>query len=149
VDSAAATKEQLNGEIDSLLALMWALIGLAVVIALFGIANTLGLSVLERTRESALLRALGLTRGQLRFMLVIESVLMGVMGALIGVVMGGVFAWVLIEALSSPDLVLSLVIPGGQLGVLLLAAILAAVVAALMPARRAARTSIVAGMAEA
>jgi putative ABC transport system permease protein len=149
VDSAAATKEQLNGEIDSLLALMWALIGLAVVIALFGIANTLGLSVLERTRESALLRALGLTKGQLRFMLVVESVLMGVMGALIGVVMGGAFAWVLIEALSSPDLQLSLSIPGGQLGVLLLAAVLAAVVAALMPARRAARTSIVAGMAEA
>jgi len=149
VDSAAATKEQLNGEIDSLLALMWALIGLAVVIALFGIANTLGLSVLERTRESALLRALGLTKGQLRFMLVVESVLMGVMGALIGVVMGGAFAWVLIEALSSPDLQLSLAIPGGQLGVLLLAAVLAAVVAALMPARRAARTSIVAGMAEA
>ncbi|EWM16699.1 ABC transporter permease [Kutzneria sp. 744] len=149
VNSAAATKEQLNAQIDSLLALMWALIGLAVVIALFGIANTLGLSVLERTRESALLRALGLTKGQLRFMLVIESVLMGVMGALMGVVLGGAFAWVLIQAISSPDLQLGLAIPGGQLGVLLLAAILAAVVAALMPARRAARTSIVAGMAEA
>ena len=149
VDSAAATKEQLNSEIDSLLALMWALIGLAVVIALFGIANTLGLSVLERTRESALLRALGLTKGQLRLMLVIESVLMGVMGALIGVVLGGAFAWVLIEALSSPDLQLGLAIPGGQLGVLLLAAVLAAVLAALAPARRAARQSIVAGMAEA
>ncbi|WP_345028368.1 ABC transporter permease [Kutzneria kofuensis] len=149
VNSAAATKEQLNAEIDSLLTLMWALIGLAVVIALFGIANTLGLSVLERTRESALLRALGLTKGQLRFMLVIESVLMGVMGALIGVVLGGAFAWVLVEALSSPDLQLGLAIPGGQLGVLLLAAVFAAVVAALMPARRAARTSIVAGMAEA
>ena len=82
-------------------------------------------------------------------MLVVESVLMGVMGALMGVVMGGAFAWVLIEALSSPDLQLSLSIPGGQLGVLLLAAVLAAVVAALMPARRAARASIVAGMAEA
>jgi putative ABC transport system permease protein len=149
VTSAAATKEQLNSQIDSLLALMWALIGLAVVIALFGIANTLSLSVLERTRESALLRALGLTRGQLRLMLVIESVLMGVMGALIGVVLGGVFAWVLVEALSSPDLQLGLAIPGGQLGVLLLAAVLAAVLAALMPARRAARQSIVAGMAEA
>ncbi|MFI9385587.1 ABC transporter permease [Kutzneria sp. NPDC052558] len=149
VSSAAATKEQLNTQVDNLLALMWALIGLAVVIALFGIANTLGLSVLERTRESALLRALGLTRGQLRLMLVIESVLMGVMGALIGVVMGGAFAWVLTKAISTPDLQLGLVIPGGQLGVLLVAAVLAAVLAALMPARRAARTSIVAGMAEA
>ena len=149
VSSAAATKEQLNSEIDSLLALMWALIGLAVVIALFGIANTLGLSVLERTRESALLRALGLTKAQLRLMLVIESVLMGVMGALMGVVLGGAFAWVLIEAMSSPDLQLKLAIPGGQLGVLLLAAVFAAVLAALAPARRAARQSIVAGMAEA
>ncbi|MFC0431379.1 ABC transporter permease [Kutzneria buriramensis] len=149
VTSAAATKDQLNSQIDSLLGLMWALIGLAVVIALFGIANTLGLSVLERTRESALLRALGLTKGQLRLMLVIESVLMGVMGALIGVVLGGAFAWVLIEALSNPELQLGLAIPGGQLGVLLLAAVIAAVLAALMPARRAARMSIVAGMAEA
>ncbi len=149
VSSAAATKEQLNSQVDNLLALMWALIGLAVVIALFGIANTLGLSVLERTRESALLRALGLTRGQLRLMLVIESVLMGVMGALIGVVLGGAFAWVLITAMSTPRLQLTLAIPGGQLGVLLVAAVLAAVLAALMPARRAARTSIVAGMAEA
>jgi len=149
VNSAAATKEQLNSQVDNLLALMWALIGLAVVIALFGIANTLGLSVLERTRESALLRALGLTKGQLRLMLVIESVLMGVMGALIGVVLGGAFAWVLITAISTPRLQLGLVIPGGQLGALLLAAVLAAVLAALMPARRAARTSIVAGMAEA
>jgi putative ABC transport system permease protein len=151
VSSAAATKDQLNSRIDSLLTLMWALIGLAVVIALFGIANTLGLSVLERTRETALLRALGLTRGQLRLMLVIESVLMGVLGALLGVVLGGGFAWVLVDALAAgtKDISLSFAIPGGQLAALLGLAVLAAVIASAMPARRAARTSIVAGMAEA
>ncbi|XVV01966.1 ABC transporter permease [Actinosynnema sp. CA-248983] len=149
IDSAAETKAQLNAQLDQVLAFVWALIGLAVVIALFGIANTLTLSVLERTRESALLRALGLTRGQLRLMLVVESVLMALMGAAIGLVLGVGFGWVLTTALSSEAVKLAIVVPFGQIGVMLAAAVVAAVVAAAMPARRAAKTSVVAGMAEA
>ncbi|MFD1150851.1 ABC transporter permease [Saccharothrix hoggarensis] len=149
LDSAAETKEQLNQQLNQVLGFIWALIGLAVVIALFGIANTLTLSVLERTRESALLRALGLTRGQLRLMLVIESVLMGLMGATIGLVLGIGFGWVITEAVSTDTVSVDLVVPFGQLGVMLAAAVVAAIAAAALPARRAARTSVVAGMAEA
>ncbi|MBM7813658.1 putative ABC transport system permease protein [Saccharothrix algeriensis] len=149
IDSAAETKAQLNEQLDQVLAFVWALIGLAVVIALFGIANTLTLSVLERTRESALLRALGLTRGQLRLMLVVESVLMAVMGAAIGLVLGIGFGWVLTTAMSSDSLGLAFAVPFGQIGTMLAAAVVAAVLAAALPARRAARTSVVAGMAEA
>jgi putative ABC transport system permease protein len=149
VTGAAEAKDELNSQVNSVLALIWALIGLAVVIALFGIANTLTLSVLERTRESALLRALGLTKGQLRFMLVIESILMALMGAIIGVVMGSVFAWLMIKAMSQDSFELVFSVPVGQVLVLLVAAALAAVLAAALPARRAARASIVAGMAEA
>ncbi|NUT51325.1 MAG: FtsX-like permease family protein [Saccharothrix sp.] len=149
VDSAAETKEQLNQQLNQVLAFIWALIGLAVVIALFGIANTLTLSVLERTRESALLRALGLTRGQLRLMLVVESVLMAMMGAAIGLLLGIGFGWVLTEALSNDTISVDLVVPFGQIGVMLAGAVVAAIVAAALPARRAARTSVVAGMAEA
>jgi putative ABC transport system permease protein len=149
VDSAAAAKAKVIGQIDQMLALMWALIGLAVVIALFGIANTLSLSVLERLRESALLRALGLTKGQLRGMLLIESVLMGLMGAVIGVLLGGGFAKLLVMALSSEKMQLSFTVPYAEIGVMLVAAVAAAILAAVLPARRAARTSIVSGMVEA
>ncbi|ONI89516.1 hypothetical protein ALI22I_16055 [Saccharothrix sp. ALI-22-I] len=149
LDSAAETKEQLNQQLNQVLGFIWALIGLAVVIALFGIANTLTLSVLERTRESALLRALGLTRGQLRLMLVVESVLMALMGAAIGLTLGIGFGWVIIEALSTDTMAVPLAVPFGQIGVMLAGAVVAAVVAAALPARRAARTSVVAGMAEA
>ncbi|GAB2986794.1 ABC transporter permease [Saccharothrix stipae] len=149
VDSAAETKEQLNRQLNQVLGFIWALIGLAVVIALFGIANTLTLSVLERTRESALLRALGLTRGQLRLMLVVESVLMALMGAALGLLLGIGFGWVLTEALSTDTISVDLVVPFGQIGVMLAGAVVAAVLAAALPARRAARTSVVAGMAEA
>jgi putative ABC transport system permease protein len=149
IDSAAQTKEQLDTEVNKVLALVWALIGLAVVIALFGIANTLTLSVIERTRESALLRALGLTRGQLRLMLVVESVLLGVAGAGMGVLLGSGFAWLLDRSLSTTAEVIHFAMPYDQVGVMLLTAVVAAVLAAVLPARRAARTSVVAALAEA
>ncbi|MCP2262064.1 putative ABC transport system permease protein [Streptoalloteichus tenebrarius] len=147
VSSAADVKADLNKNIDTALAVVWALLGLAVVIALFGIANTLSLSVLERTRESALLRALGLTKGQLRLMLLVESVLMALMGAILGVALGVGFAWALTSSLSGADITLNLVVPYGQIGVMLLVALVAAMAAAVLPARRAARTSVVSAMA--
>lgn len=149
LDSAAETKAELNAQIDQILLFIWALVGLALIIALFGIANTLTLSVLERTRESALLRALGLTRGQLRQMLVVESILMALIGAVVGVLLGAGFGWLLVEAISNSEFTISFSIPFGQIGVMLGLAVVAAVVAAALPARRAARNSVVAGMAEA
>jgi putative ABC transport system permease protein len=148
VDSMVANKTEVSSQVDSILGMMWALVGLAVVIALFGIANTLSLSVLERTRESALLRALGLTRGQLRLMLLIEAVLMGLLGAVLGVVLGGGFAYLMIQSIGSKDLHMSVSLPVGQLAVLVVVAVVAALISALLPARRAARTPMVAGMTE-
>lgn len=149
LNSAAETKAELNAQIDQVLLFIWALVGLALIIALFGIANTLTLSVLERTRESALLRALGLTRGQLRQMLVVESILMALIGAVVGVVLGAGFGWLLVEAISNSEFQISFSIPFGQIGIMLGLAVVSAVVAAALPARRAARNSVVAGMAEA
>ncbi|MFD4642457.1 ABC transporter permease [Lentzea sp. NPDC058436] len=149
LDSAAETKAELNAQIDQILLFIWALVGLALIIALFGIANTLTLSVLERTRESALLRALGLTRGQLRQMLVVESILMALIGAVVGVLLGAGFGWLLVEAISNPEFRISFSIPFGQIGIMLGLAVIAAIIAAALPARRAARNSVVAGMADA
>jgi putative ABC transport system permease protein len=149
LNSAAEAKAELNAQIDEVLMFIWALVGLALIIALFGIANTLTLSVLERTRESALLRALGLTRGQLRQMLVVESILMTLIGAVVGVLLGTGFGWLLISAARSDTFPVSLSVPFGQIVGMLALAVVAAVVAAVLPARRAARNSVVAGMAEA
>ncbi|TDB83805.1 ABC transporter permease, partial [Micromonospora fluostatini] len=80
----AAYKRMLTGTVDMLLAFVVALLGLAVVIALVGVANTLSLSVLERTRENAVLRAVGLTRGRMRAMLAVEAVLTALVGAVLG-----------------------------------------------------------------
>ncbi|KAA2258776.1 FtsX-like permease family protein [Solihabitans fulvus] len=149
VESPSDSKDEINTQVNNVLAFIWAMIGLAVVIALVGIANTLSLSVLERTRESALLRALGLTRGQLRLMLVVESILMALMGAVLGLILGVGSGWLLTKSLSTAAMQVDLSVPVGQIGVLLVAAVIAAVLAAALPARRAARTSVVAGMAEA
>ncbi|NKE62015.1 FtsX-like permease family protein [Lentzea sp. PSKA42] len=149
LNSAAETKAELNSQIDQVLMFIWALVGLALIIALFGIANTLTLSVLERTRESALLRALGLTRGQLRQMLVVESILMALIGAVVGVLLGAGFGWLLVEAISNSEFRISFSIPFGQIGIMLGLAVVAAIIAAALPARRAAKNSVVAGMAEA
>ncbi|MEV0678634.1 FtsX-like permease family protein [Actinosynnema sp. NPDC050436] len=146
VESSAEARERGSKGIRQLLSFLWALVGLAVLIAVSGIANTLSLSVLERTRESALLRALGLTRGRLRGVLVVESLLMALTGAVIGLTLGLGSAWLLARAASTPTQPLDFVVPFGQLGATVLVAVAASVLAALVPARRAARTAIVTGM---
>ncbi|WP_017602622.1 ABC transporter permease [Nocardiopsis alkaliphila] len=121
-----------------------AMLGLAIIIAVFGISNTMALSVLERTRESAILRALGLSRSQLRRMLGVEAVLLCLIGAGVGVVLGVVFGWAAISATLS-NIVLGF--PLGQVVAFLVIAIVAGLVASLLPARRAARTSITGALA--
>ena len=86
-DQAAFADEQ-RAPIDQLVLMIFALLGLALVIAVLGIVNTLALSVIERTREVGLLRAIGLSRGQLRLMITLESVVIAVLGAVLGVVLG-------------------------------------------------------------
>ncbi|MEU6414725.1 ABC transporter permease [Microbispora sp. NPDC046933] len=123
------------------------LLGIAVVIALIGIANTLGLSVLERAREHAMLRALGLTRRQLRRMLATEAVLLSVVATLLGTVIGAGFAWVGYETVVKRALHdAPMRVPWLSLGVVVLIAALAGLLAAVVPARRAARVTPAAGL---
>jgi putative ABC transport system permease protein len=123
------------------------LLGVSVAIALTGIANTLGLSVLERAREHALLRALGLTRSQLRRMLAIEALLLSVVATGLGTVIGVGFAWVGYETFVKRALTrATMVIPWPSLGAVVLIAALAGLLASVLPARRAARVTPATGL---
>jgi putative ABC transport system permease protein len=149
VDTAADYKAQLDHSVDTILEIFAALLGLAILIALFGISSTLTLSVIERTRESALLRALGLTRGQLRRMLLCEAVLMAALAAVLGIGLGSAFGLATVRALSSATSGrVTLSVPYAQLALYALISACAGLLAAIMPARRAARTSVVAVMAD-
>ena len=144
-DQAAFAAEQ-RGPIDRIVAIIFALLGLAVVIAALGIVNTLALSVIERTREVGLLRAIGLGRGQLWGMITLESVVIAVLGALLGVVLGIGFGIAMLYKLRDQGLeVISL--PWGQLGLFLAFAVVIGVLAAVLPARRAARLDVLRAIA--
>lgn len=149
VASRAEWRAQLTSSLDQLIVLIAALLAVAVVIALIGITNTLSLSVFERTRESALTRALGLTRGQLRATLLIEALLMGLIAAVVGTGYGILYGVLTTRVLFTGQVRAAVTIPVDQLlGYAVLAAA-AATLAATLPARRAAATSIVAALADA
>jgi putative ABC transport system permease protein len=125
--------------LDVMLWVVTGLLAVALVIAVVGIANTLGLSVLERTRESGVQRALGMTRRQLRLMLAAEALLLAVVGAAIGVGMGIAFGWVGAQTiLGEITGDVPLVVPVPRLGLVVLGSMLAGVLASVLPARRAA-----------
>jgi putative ABC transport system permease protein len=134
-------KEQFNEQVDQILGLVYVLLFLAVLIALIGIANTLALSVYERTRELGLLRAVGMTRRQLRSSVRWEAVIIAVLGTLIGLAIGIFFGWAIIQALEDEGFEVFSA-PAGQLIVIVIAAGFAGVVAALFPARRAAKLDV-------
>ncbi len=148
-DAAGATVEDqlqaqaaANRELDILAWSVLGLLGISVAIALVGIANTLGLSVLERAREHAVLRALGLTRRQLRRMLATEALLLSVVATLLGTTIGVGFAWVGYETFVRRALTrATLHIPWPSLGAVVLVTALAGLLAAVVPARRAARVT--------
>ena len=127
--------------LDMLLNLIYALLALAVFIALLGIANTLALSIFERTRELGLLRAVGMTRRQLRATVRYESVIIALLGTTLGLSIGTAFGWSIVKALSDQGLD-TFAFPASQLAVVTVIAALAGVVAAALPARRAARLEI-------
>ena len=139
-DKAAFADGQ-RATIDQSLAIIYALLALAVIIAVLGIVNTLGLSVIERTREVGLLRAVGMSRRQLRSMIRLESVAISILGAVLGIGLGLIFGISLRRpwpVKASP--VLS--IPWTQLVVFVILAGLVGVLAAVFPARRAARMGV-------
>jgi putative ABC transport system permease protein len=141
VQDQAAFRDKYATLLNQVLNLVTALLLFAVIIALFGVMNTLFLSIYERTRELGLLRAVGLTRRQTRSMVRWEAVIISVMGALFGVVVGIAFGWALQQALASEGLS-ELGIPGGQLAVYVASAAVLGVIFAIFPARRAARLNV-------
>ena len=122
------------------LAMIYVLLAFSVVVSLFGMVNTLVLSVFERTRELGMLRAIGMTRRQARRMIRQESVITALIGAALGLPLGIFIAALLTEALSQYGVVMS--IPIGMLAAFTLVAVLAGVAAAILPARRAARLNV-------
>ncbi len=132
--------------IDRLVLMIYALLGMAIVIALLGVVNTLALSVIERTREIGLLRAIGLSRAQLRRMIGLESIVIAVLGALLGVAMGLIFGIALMASLRDEGLSVTRV-PGVLLSGFVVSAAVVGVVTAVLPARRAARLDVLTAIA--
>ncbi len=133
-------KEDRERQVDTLVNLFYALLGLAILVSLFGIANTLALSIHERTRELGMLRAIGMSRRQVRTMIRYEAVITALIGAILGMALGLVFAALIAQPLKDEGFTLSY--PVGSLAVLLLLAALAGVLAAIAPARRASRLNV-------
>ena len=144
-DQAQFRKSQAN-QINTLLGLIDALLGLAILIALFGIVNTLALSIFERTREIGLLRAVGMARRQVRTMIRWESVIIAVFGAVLGAAVGIFFGWAMVRALKDQGIT-ALTVPAGQLITYVVIAGVFGVVAAVFPARRAAKLDVLAAIA--
>jgi putative ABC transport system permease protein len=125
---------------------VYALLALAIVIALMGIANTLALAIHERTRELGLLRAVGQTRGQLRSMVRWESAIIALFGTVGGLGTGLFLGWAVVQAASQEDIA-TFTIPAGRLIVVLAVGAIAGVLAGIRPARRAARLRLLTAIA--
>ena len=139
-------KQQELSSIDQFFAIVYVLLFLSVLISLFGIVNTLGLSIYERVRELGLLRAVGRSRRQVKRMIRVEAVIIAVLGAVLGLVVGILFGWAMQRALSALGID-HLSIPAGQLIGMLIVAALLGVVAAIWPARRAAKLNVLEAIA--
>jgi putative ABC transport system permease protein len=138
--------DQQAGELNSLLLMIQILLALAILIAVLGIINTLALSVLERTRELGLLRAVGLNRVQTMRMVTVEAVVISVFGAVLGLAVGAGLGAAVVQALKDEGIT-DLAFPWVQMGTYLVLAALVGVLAAVLPAIRAARTNVLAAIA--
>ena len=143
-DAEIQTRDQFRnaqlGDVDTLLNILYALLGLSVLVSLFGVVNTLVLSVFERTRELGMLRAVGMTRRQVRRMIRHESVVTLLIGATLGIGVGVFLAGLTSLALSDYGVVFAL--PYRSLAIFVAVAILAGMLAAILPARRASRLNV-------
>jgi putative ABC transport system permease protein len=140
LDTEAGWVEERSSGLDMLLNLFYVLLALSVVVSLFGMVNTLILSVFERTRELGMLRAVGMTRRQVRRMVRQESVITALIGAALGLPLGLFVAALISNALSSEGI--GFQVPWGTLVVFTIVAVLAGILAAIIPARRAARLNV-------
>jgi putative ABC transport system permease protein len=146
VQTKAQFEQSQQAQVNQLLGLVYALLGLAVIIALIGIVNTLMLSVFERTHEIGLLRAVGMKRRQIRAMIRSESVILAVFGAIIGIVVGTALGIALASSLRAQGIT-DIAVPVSSLVVFLVLAAILGLIAASWPARRAARLDILAAIA--
>lgn len=141
VEDQAEFKASQEASINQFVNLIYALLFLAVIIAGIGIANTLALSIVERTREIGLLRAVGMTRAQLKSTIRWEAVIIAMLGTVLGLVIGLVFGWAIVQALKDQG-ISKFAPPGPQLIIIVLIAALLAVLFAYFPARRAAKLDV-------
>jgi putative ABC transport system permease protein len=141
--TAAEFKDHQVGQVNQLLTLIYALLSLAIIVSLFGIVNTLVLSIAERTRELGMLRAVGTSRRQVRRMIRYEAVITALIGGILGLGLGIVLAILVSRPLED----FTLAMPVGSLIALLVLAALAGIAAAVLPARRAARLDVLAALA--
>lgn len=149
VAGPAAERQMIMEMINIVLAVVVALLGVSVAVALVGVTNTLSLSVVERTSENGLLRALGLTRRQMGRMLNIEAIGISLAGALVGLVLGFGFGWLGLKALPINFDHVVLTVPWWQILAVVAVSVVAALAASWVPGRRAARTSPVVALAHA
>jgi putative ABC transport system permease protein len=136
-------KSDVEGQVNEQFGIFYAIVGVAVFVSLFGIVNTLSMSVIERTREIGVLRALGSTRWQVRRQIGDESLVIGLIGALLGIGVGALLGWALLEGLSSGVPGVSYRPPVTTMAWVAAAGIVLGLIAAIVPARRAARLDVI------
>jgi putative ABC transport system permease protein len=146
-NAGGAEREAYGQILDVLLGITVALLAVAVLVALVGVANTLSLGVVERTGENALLRALGTTRRQMRAMLGWEGLLLAAVGAVLGLLIGSLYGVLGIIAILGSTYPVSITIPWDRLAVVLVLALVAGALASVLPGRAAARTAPAAALA--
>jgi putative ABC transport system permease protein len=147
VQDRAAFVKSAARNVNLILGIVYVMLVLAVVIAVFGITNTLSLSMYERTRELGLLRAVGQTRRQLRSMVRLESLIVALQGTISGIVLGVLIGWGISRAASTTEGITTFTLPPAQVAVILAAGIAAGFLAAIRPARRAARLPVLTAVA--
>jgi putative ABC transport system permease protein len=141
IDDQAQFKEEQNRLIDQVFGIVLVLLVLSVIISSFGIANTLALSIYERVRELGLLRAVGMQRRQLGWMIVLEAVIVSLLGAVLGIAIGILFGWAMQLALADLG-VSAFAVPWGLLVVFAVVAAILGLIASIVPAIRASRIKV-------
>lgn len=147
----AQDPEEFNGQageqLDTIMGVLYALIGLSVITAIFGIINTLALSVMDRTREIGMVQAIGMRRREVIRMITMESLLITLLGVLVGLGTGMGLAWSLVSALKESGIT-TVVIPWGTIVAVIIGAIVIGIGAAVIPARNASKINVLSAMAE-
>jgi putative ABC transport system permease protein len=143
MQSAVAAKKEVGDEISRTFNMFNAIVVIAIIVSLLGVINTLAMSVIERTREIGVLRALGASRWQVRSTMLQESLMITIAGSLVGIVAGMVIAFAWLRGLDEVLPGMSFHFPGAVVVAVALAAVVLGVAAAILPARRAARLNVI------